>query len=53
MFNRNSMAAVIAELDCIISFITASRSPNPASVEAQTPDVGSERGSAVMGGGRR
>jgi hypothetical protein len=29
------------------------RSPNPASVEAQTPDVGPERGSAVMGGGRR
>ena len=28
-------------------------SPNPASVEAQTPDVGPERGSAVMGGGRR
>ena len=27
--------------------------PNPASVEAQTPDVGPERGSAVMGGGRR
>jgi hypothetical protein len=23
MFNRSSMAAVIAELDCIISFITA------------------------------
>ena len=30
-----------------------SRSPNPASVEAQTPDVGPERGSAVTGGGRR
>jgi hypothetical protein len=29
------------------------RSPNPASVEAQTPDVGPERGSAVTGGGRR
>jgi hypothetical protein len=29
------------------------RSPSPASVEAQTPDVGPERGSAVMGGGRR
>src|SRR5215469_11307108 len=28
-------------------------SPNPASVEAQPPDVGPERGSAVMGGGRR
>jgi len=28
MFNRSSMAAVIAELDCIISFITASRTPN-------------------------
>jgi len=27
MFNRSSMAAVIAELDCIISFITASRTP--------------------------
>jgi hypothetical protein len=27
--------------------------PNPASVEAQTPDVGPERGAAVMGGGRR
>src|SRR6266571_1110289 len=27
--------------------------PNPASVEAQTPDVGPERGSAVTGGGRR
>jgi hypothetical protein len=26
------------------------RSPNPASVEAQAPDVGPERGSAVMGG---
>jgi len=30
-----------------------SRSTNPASVEAQTPDVGPERGSAVTGGGRR
>jgi hypothetical protein len=30
MFNRSSMAAVIAELDCIISFITASRTPNLA-----------------------
>jgi len=29
------------------------KSPNPASVEAQAPDVGPERGSAVMGGGRR
>jgi hypothetical protein len=26
------------------------RSPNPASVEAQAPDVGPGRGSAVMGG---
>jgi hypothetical protein len=31
----------------------AAPTPNPASVEAQTPDVGPERGSAVMGGGRR
>src|SRR5215472_8197589 len=29
------------------------RSPNPASVEAQSPDVGPERGAAVVGGGRR
>jgi hypothetical protein len=29
------------------------RSPNPASVEAQAPDAGPERGSAVTGGGRR
>jgi len=29
------------------------RTPNPASIEAQTPDVGPERGSAVTGGGRR
>jgi hypothetical protein len=31
----------------------SSLSSNPASVEAQAPDVGPERGSAVMGGGRR
>ena len=31
----------------------APRSPNPASVEAQTPDAGPGRGSAVTGGGRR
>ena len=35
------------------AFFRARISPNPASVEAQTPDVGPERGSAVMGGGRR
>src|SRR5580704_7240362 len=29
------------------------RAPNPASVEAQTLDVGPGRGSAVTGGGRR
>jgi hypothetical protein len=29
------------------------RSPIPASVEVQTPDVGPERGSAVTGGGWR
>src|SRR6185437_12547064 len=29
------------------------RSPNPASVEAQTPDAGPGRGPAVTGGGRR
>ena len=33
--------------------LSTSSLPNPASVEAQTPDVGPERGSAVMGGGRR
>src|SRR5215472_2173080 len=32
---------------------TMPRTPNPAWVEAQPPDVGPERGSAVMGGGRR
>jgi hypothetical protein len=49
MFNRSSMAAVIAELDCIISFITASRTPTLDGLTAALPGRASCAECSVLG----